>query len=78
MLSKSHFSAFPSDHERVALGNEEGLFVIHVTKDGESHYLTKWNVDEFPVSFSVTLLTRASFLQKSFGWATIRKCTTST
>lgn len=26
----------PSDHERVALGNEEGLFVIHVTKDGKT------------------------------------------
>lgn len=24
------------DHERVALGNEEGLYVVHVTKDGES------------------------------------------
>lgn len=31
----SHRLCFPSsDHERVALGNEEGLFVIHVTKDG--------------------------------------------
>ena len=28
-----------SDHERVALGNEEGLFVIHVTKDGKIHSL---------------------------------------
>lgn len=25
-----------SDHERIALGNEEGLFVVHVTKDGKS------------------------------------------
>lgn len=23
------------DHERIALGNEEGLFVVHVTKDGK-------------------------------------------
>lgn len=34
-LRSSHCFCFsPSDHERVALGNEEGLFVIHVTKDG--------------------------------------------
>lgn len=25
-----------SDHERIALGNEEGLFVVHVTKDGKN------------------------------------------
>lgn len=24
-----------TDHERIALGNEEGLFVVHVTKDGK-------------------------------------------
>lgn len=30
-------SPLPPDHERVALGNEEGLFVIHVTKDGKIH-----------------------------------------
>lgn len=29
----SYFILFP-DHERIALGNEEGLYVIHVTKDG--------------------------------------------
>lgn len=23
------------DHERIALGNEEGLFVVHITKDGK-------------------------------------------
>lgn len=26
------------DHERIALGNEEGLFVVHVTKDGKRKY----------------------------------------
>lgn len=35
VMRSSHFLCFPPlDHERVALGNEEGLFVIHVTKDG--------------------------------------------
>lgn len=30
------FSPFNiTDHERIALGNEEGLFVVHVTKDGK-------------------------------------------
>uniref|UniRef100_A0A3B4H5P0 Serine/threonine-protein kinase MRCK alpha n=1 Tax=Pundamilia nyererei TaxID=303518 RepID=A0A3B4H5P0_9CICH len=33
-LIKTTQSAAIIDHERVALGNEEGLFVIHVTKDG--------------------------------------------
>ncbi|XP_041831091.1 serine/threonine-protein kinase MRCK alpha isoform X2 [Melanotaenia boesemani] len=32
-LIKSTQSAAIIDHERVALGNEEGLFVVHVTKD---------------------------------------------
>lgn len=41
-MEESHKISFfvshlPSDHERVALGNEEGLFVIHVTKDGKNH-----------------------------------------
>lgn len=26
------------DHERIALGNEEGLFVVHVTKDGKRKF----------------------------------------
>ncbi len=30
---------FCLDHERVALGNEEGLFVIHVTKDGKTSFI---------------------------------------
>ncbi|XP_017157615.1 serine/threonine-protein kinase MRCK alpha [Poecilia reticulata] len=34
-LIKTTQSAAIIDHERVALGNEEGLFVIHVTKDGK-------------------------------------------
>nr|XP_029534588.1 serine/threonine-protein kinase MRCK alpha-like [Oncorhynchus nerka] len=33
-LIKTTQSAAIIDHERVALGNEEGLYVIHVTKDG--------------------------------------------
>lgn len=36
-------SPLPPDHERVALGNEEGLFVIHVTKDGEIHLRTMFS-----------------------------------
>ncbi|XP_061602550.1 serine/threonine-protein kinase MRCK alpha isoform X2 [Cololabis saira] len=32
-LIKTTLSAAIIDHERVALGNEEGLFVVHVTKD---------------------------------------------
>uniref|UniRef100_A0A3Q1EN84 Serine/threonine-protein kinase MRCK alpha n=1 Tax=Acanthochromis polyacanthus TaxID=80966 RepID=A0A3Q1EN84_9TELE len=35
-LIKTTQSAAIIDHERVALGNEEGLFVIHVTKDGNA------------------------------------------
>ncbi|KAG8545892.1 hypothetical protein GDO81_020171 [Engystomops pustulosus] len=31
--SSKHQSASILDHERIALGNEEGLFVVHVTKD---------------------------------------------
>lgn len=27
-----------ADHERIALGNEEGLFVVHVTKDGKTDW----------------------------------------
>uniref|UniRef100_A0A3P9Q2D2 non-specific serine/threonine protein kinase n=1 Tax=Poecilia reticulata TaxID=8081 RepID=A0A3P9Q2D2_POERE len=38
-LIKTTQSAAIIDHERVALGNEEGLFVIHVTKDGTDIYL---------------------------------------
>lgn len=37
MTVSSHLFCL-SDHERVALGNEEGLFVIHVTKDGKIHF----------------------------------------
>lgn len=29
------------DHERIALGNEEGLFVVHVTKDGKRKLLRR-------------------------------------
>lgn len=29
------------DHERIALGNEEGLFVVHVTKDGRGNIVEK-------------------------------------
>lgn len=35
------------DHERVALGNEEGLYVVHVTKDGMFICLDSLNVAEF-------------------------------
>ncbi|PKU35867.1 serine threonine-protein kinase mrck alpha [Limosa lapponica baueri] len=34
-LIKTTQSAAIIDHERIALGNEEGLFVVHVTKDGK-------------------------------------------
>lgn len=35
--NKNNFFFFINviDHERIALGNEEGLFVVHVTKDGK-------------------------------------------
>lgn len=32
------------DHERIALGNEEGLFVVHVTKDGKRKFTVFWNI----------------------------------
>lgn len=32
-----------TDHERIALGNEEGLFVVHVTKDGKRKLNLLWN-----------------------------------
>lgn len=46
-MEESHKISFfvshlPSDHERVALGNEEGLFVIHVTKDGKNHLKSRF------------------------------------
>lgn len=31
------------DHERIALGNEEGLFVVHVTKDGKRKLFFFWS-----------------------------------
>ncbi|KTF97915.1 hypothetical protein cypCar_00004443 [Cyprinus carpio] len=37
-LIKTTQTAAIIDHERVALGNEEGLFVIHVTKDGKTSF----------------------------------------
>ncbi|KTG04729.1 hypothetical protein cypCar_00020456 [Cyprinus carpio] len=38
-LIKTTQTAAIIDHERVALGNEEGLFVIHVTKDGKTSFI---------------------------------------
>ncbi|KAK1793328.1 hypothetical protein P4O66_011727 [Electrophorus voltai] len=35
-LIKTTQSAVIIDHERIALGNEEGLYVIHITKDGKA------------------------------------------
>ncbi|KAF2986672.1 hypothetical protein EK904_013454 [Melospiza melodia maxima] len=38
-LIKTTQSAAIIDHERIALGNEEGLFVVHVTKDGRNRHV---------------------------------------
>uniref|UniRef100_A0A3P8T9D5 Serine/threonine-protein kinase MRCK alpha n=1 Tax=Amphiprion percula TaxID=161767 RepID=A0A3P8T9D5_AMPPE len=62
-LIKTTQSAAIIDHERVALGNEEGLFVIHVTKDGKKSSIFS---SGFMLTCLVSCLRKWAFLTHSF------------